>query len=58
MPHPLLGLAVEGEGATWDFAKETLALDKLLLLCTRYCACKVGEGVLPDLPHVVSRRVD
>ena len=30
MPHPWLGLTEEGQGAIWDLAKETLALDKVL----------------------------
>lgn len=52
-PHSLLGLAVEGE-RTPGSVEETLALDKSFTLCIGFCACKVGEGVLADLPHSAS----
>ena len=43
VPHSLLRLAMKGEGATLGSVKETLALNKSLLLCTGYCAWEVGE---------------
>lgn len=58
VPPPLLGLAVEREGASLGSAKETLALDKSLTLCTGYYACKAGGGVLPDLPRSAGRMLN
>lgn len=43
VPHSLLCLAMEGEGAMLASVKGTLALNKSLLLRTGYCACRVGE---------------
>lgn len=43
VPRSLLRLAVEEEGAVLASVKETLALNKSLLLRTGYGACRVGE---------------